>query len=132
MNLVRLAAYGSALLTIVLWFPSTGTAQKVTPWTDAQCRARMEQLFKMTGDPSGDLNEVLADIGDRAGSSFAIYCRTKEANSIKILQHHLDNIEAYRQEIASANNRTEKAGKKMEKVHDTNSTYDPFGFPTRN
>jgi len=131
MNRVRLAAYGLALSGIALWLPLTATGQQATPWTKDQCRERMEQLFKMAGDPSVDMNEVMQDIGDRAGSSFAIYCRIKEANSIKILQHHLDNIEAYRQEIASANNRTEKAGKKMEKVHDTNSTYDPFGFPTR-
>jgi hypothetical protein len=91
----------------------------------------MEQLFKMAGDPSVDINEVMGDIGDRAGSSFAIYCRLKEANSIKILQNRMANIESDRRETASAETRMDKAGKKMEKVRDTNSTYDPFGFPGR-
>ena len=121
----RVVAYGLLLFGNVLWFPSSGNAQTATPWTDAQCKARMEQLFKMTGDPSVDINEVMQDIGDRAGSSFAIYCRIKEAKSIKILEHHMRNIEADRQETASANTRTEKAGIKMENFSVQNSSYDP-------
>jgi S-formylglutathione hydrolase FrmB len=84
----------------------------------------MEQLFKMAHDPSVDINEVMQDIGERAGSSFAIYCRMKEANSIKILQHQLANIEADRQETASAANRTDKLGIKLENFYTQNSSYD--------
>jgi hypothetical protein len=125
MNHSRLAACGLFLSGIVLLFPSIGQAQQGSPWTVEQCRARMEQLFKMAGDPSVDINEVWGDIGDRAGSSFAVYCRMKEAKSIKMLQHQLANIEADRQETASAANRTDKLGIKLENFNTQNSPYDP-------
>jgi S-formylglutathione hydrolase FrmB len=100
-------------------------AQTATPWTDAQCKARMEQLFKMAQDPSVDINEVMQDIGERAGSSFAVFCRLKEANSIKILQNRLANIEADRQETAAAANRTDKLGIKLENFYTQYPSYDP-------
>lgn len=128
MNHSRLAAYGLFLSGIVLLFPSIGQAQQGSPWTVEQCRARMEQLFKMAHDPSVDINEVMQDIGERAGSSFAIYCRMKEANSIKILQHQLANIEADRQETAAAANRTQKLGVKLENYLTQNNAYDAGGI----
>lgn len=124
----RVVACGLLLFGIVLWFPSSGKAQTAIPWTEKQCRERMEQLFKMAGDPSVNINEVMGDIGDRAGSSFAIYCRIKEANSIKQLVHRLENIEADRQETASAANRTEHAGITWENFSAQNSAYNPGGF----
>lgn len=120
----RVVAYGLVLLGIVLGFQSSGKAQTATPWTAAQCKERMEQLFKMAGDPSVDINEVWGDIGDRAGSSFAVYCRMKEARSIQILKHQLENIEADRQETAAAANRTEKLGIKLENFYTQNPSYD--------
>jgi hypothetical protein len=128
MNHSRLAACGLFLSGIVLLFPSIGQAQQGSPWTVEQCRARMEQLFKMAHDPSVDINEVMQDIGERAGSSFAIYCRMKEANSIKILQHQLANIEADRQETAAAANRTQKLGVKLENYLTQNNAYDAGGI----
>jgi hypothetical protein len=128
MNHSRLAACGLFLSGIVLLFPSIGQAQQGSPWTVEQCRARMEQLFKMAGDPSVDINEVWGDIGDRAGSSFAIYCRIKEASSIKILLHQLANIEADRQETAAAANRTQKLGVKLENYLTQNNAYDAGGI----
>ena len=135
---LRIAASAFFLFGVAMWTPLSGTAQTATPWTAKQCRDRMEQLFTIgnkASDPTVEMSEVLSelmqDIGERAGSSFAIYCRMKEANSIQILKHRLENIEADRQETASAANRTEKAGIKMENFTVQNPSYDPFGFSGR-
>jgi hypothetical protein len=130
----RVAASALFLFGFIMAIPLSGKSQTATPWTAKQCHDRMEQLFEIgskANDPLVDMSEVLRelmqDIGERAGSSFAIHCRMKEANSIQILMHRLESIEADRQETASAANRTEKLGIKMENFSVQNSAYDP-GF----
>lgn len=124
----KFVAYSLLLFGVVLWAPSNGMAQTATPWTDAQCRARMEQLFQMAHDPSVDINAVMQDVGERAGSSFAVYCRLKEANSIKILQNQLANIEADRRETAASDTRTDRLGRRLENFNAQTPTYDPYGY----
>jgi hypothetical protein len=132
----RVAAPALFLFGVIMAIPLSGKSQTATPWTAKQCHDRMEQLFAIgakANDPLVDMSEVLRelnqDIGERAGSSFAIYCRMKEANSIQILMHRLESIEADRQETAAADKRSDKFGKFLEKNFNAQSTaYNPGGF----
>ena len=129
--MTRLAASALFLFGVVMWIPLSGKAQTATPWTAEKCSTRMNELFTIANkarDPAVDMSEVLReimqDIGERAGSSFAIYCRMKEANSIKQLEHQMKTIEADRQETAGAANRTEKLGITLENFSTQNAAYD--------
>ena len=128
----RVAALALFLFGVMMWLPLSGKAQTATPWTAKQCRDRMNQLYEIgnkASDPLVDLNDVLRelmqDIGDRAGSSFAIYCRMKEANSISSLQHRMKSIEADRQETANSADREKKASIKWENFNVQNPSYNP-------
>ena len=120
----RVVTQGLLLLGIILWLPSVASPQAAV-WTKAACSARMEELFKMAQDPKIALSRITDEIGDKARTQFALNCRLQEANSIAILQHRLENIEADRQETASAANRTDKAGINFKAQ---SSAYNPGGM----
>jgi hypothetical protein len=128
MTIWRRALCGLLLLTVLTWLPVPvwGQAKK---WTDAQCRARMEQLFKYASDPSVDISEVTDNLGPRAGTEFAMYCRIKEANSIQMLERGMEQLVAEREQTAESDWRVDRAGKHLENMKRQSSPYDPGGTP---
>jgi hypothetical protein len=120
------------LLVVALAVPVVIGAQSQTKdWTDPQCREFMTRLFNMAVDPSVDMSEVTQHLGDRAGTEFSIFCRTREAKSLQMLRNRLRALEADRRETDEADWRVNSYGKHQENSRGQSPTYDPNGMPGR-
>lgn len=130
MTISRLGMCCLLLFAPWLLLPSTIGAQG-KQWTDKECKARMEQLFKYARDPSVDIREVTDNLGIRAGTEFAMYCGTKEAKSIRQLERQLEQLVAAREQMAESERRVDKYGRHLENMQTQSPIYDPGGFGGR-
>lgn len=118
------------LLAILTGLPSAVWAQSQTKkWTDKQCREYMEYLFKIGRDPTVDISEVTQHLGIRAGTEFVMFCGTREAKSLQMLEHTLSALEADRKETDESEWRFDRYGKHMENLKSQSAPYDPGGSP---